>query len=228
MTRQQAGDRLLDLAADGLLVGLDFAFSLPAWYLDEQGIDTASDLWADAERLERWLGDCRPPFWGRPGCRRPDQPHWRRTELAVTPRPKSVFQIGGAGAVGTASLRGMPVLARLHKEGFAIWPFSDTTRPPGPTVVEVWPRLATGPVVKSSPAARQHWLDHPARRAAIPAPFSTYCQASADAFDAAAAALALLDGPRPPRLTDPVIGREGWIWDPARPIGVPSGHAQPR
>jgi hypothetical protein len=198
---------------------------LPAWYLDEQGIDTAADLWADADRLERWLGDCQPPFWGRPGRRRPDQLHWRRTELAVSPRPKSVFQIGGAGAVGTASLRGMPVLARLHGEGFTIWPFQPAS---GPTTVEVWPRLATGPMVKSSPAARQQWLDHPARRAAIPAPFSTYCQASADAFDAAAAALALLDSPPPPDLTDPTIRREGWIWDPARPIGVPSGHAEPR
>ena len=32
--------------------------------------------------------------------------------------PKSVFQIGGSGSVGTASLRGMPLLLRLRQAGF--------------------------------------------------------------------------------------------------------------
>jgi hypothetical protein len=250
LTRQQAGDHLLDLATTngpgGLLVGLDFGFSLPAWYLDDQGIKTAADLWADTDRLEGWLRDCQPPFWGRPGRRRPDQAHWRRTELAMTPRPRSVFQIGGAGAVGTASLRGMPVLHRLQSHGFAIWPFDPAPdRHGGPigvvgstdanagsaadaTVVEVWPRLATGPVVKSSPAARQRWLSDPIRQAAIPAPFSTWCAASADAFDAVAAALALLDSPPLPAVDDPVVRLEGWIWDPSRASGLPSGHADAR
>jgi Protein of unknown function (DUF429) len=233
MTRQQAGDRLLALAdADGLLVGLDFGFSLPAWYLDDQGIETAADLWADTERLEGWLRDCQPPFWGRPGRRRPQnengQSQWRQTELAITPRPRSVFQIGGAGAVGTASLRGMPVLHRLRSHGFAIWPFDPPNKGTKNTVAEVWPRLATGPVVKSSPAARQRWLSDPERQAAIPAPFSTMCAASADAFDAVATALALLDSPPLPVVDDPIIGREGWIWDPSRAPGLPSGHADAR
>lgn len=38
-------------------------------------------------------------------------------------RPTSGFQIGGAGAVGTGAVRGMPMLARLRAAGFAIWPF---------------------------------------------------------------------------------------------------------
>ena len=42
--------------------------------------------------------------------------------------PKSVFQIGGAGSVGTASLRGMPVLQRLREAGFAVWPFDRPER----------------------------------------------------------------------------------------------------
>jgi hypothetical protein len=234
MTRQQAGDRLLDMAAAagpaGLLVGLDFGFSLPAWFLDDQRIDTATGLWADTARLEGWLSECRPPFWGRPGCPRPDQSHWRRTELATSPRPKSVFQIGGAGAVGTASLRGMPILHRLQSHGFAIWPFDGVAEHGGQTVVEVWPRLAIGPVVKSSPAGRVQWLSDPAgaaRRGAIPAPLSALCAASADAFDAVAAALALVDSPPLPEVEDPIIRREGWIWDPDRAVGVPSGHADP-
>ena len=40
------------------------------------------------------------------------------------------FQIGGAGAVGTGSIRGMPHLLTLARNGFGIWPFS-----------EGWPRL---------------------------------------------------------------------------------------
>jgi hypothetical protein len=119
----------------------------------------------------------------------------------------------------------MPVLHRLQSHGFAIWPFN----PAGTsTVAEVWPRLATGPVVKSSPPARLQWLSDPTRQAAIPAPFSTWCAASADAFDAVAAALALLDSPPLPAVDDPIIRREGWIWDPGRAAGLPSGHADAR
>lgn len=66
-------------------------------------------------------------------------------------RPKSVFQIGGAGAVGTGSLRGMPILKRLRDAGFAVWPFD---APRWPCVVEIYPRLLTGAVNKGSAGAR--------------------------------------------------------------------------
>src|ERR1035438_6219537 len=39
--------------------------------------------------------------------------------------PKSPFQIGGAGAVGTGTLRGIPELERLHEAGFRVWPFEE-------------------------------------------------------------------------------------------------------
>jgi hypothetical protein len=56
-----------------LVVGLDFAFSLPAWYLRERGL-TARTLWAAlAEEaltptmrrlgLARWLNTPERPFW---------------------------------------------------------------------------------------------------------------------------------------------------------------------
>ncbi len=215
-SRQQAADRLI-AAGDrdpDLLVGLDFGFSLPAWFLRARRIASAAELWADVTRLESWLAACEPPFWGRPGCRRPSGPpeqHWRRTELAVTPRPKSVFQIGGAGAVGTASLRGMPVLARLRAAGFAVWPF-DEPRPP--VVAEVWPRLFAPTVVKSRRPARAAWL---AMLPGLSAPLRERAEASADAFDAVVAAIGLSGTSPPSGVPDPIAQLEGWIW------GVPFG-----
>jgi hypothetical protein len=213
-TREQAADRLI-AAADAdpdLVVGLDFGFSLPAWFLRFNGYAAVAELWSDAARLERWLADCPPPFWGRTGCRRPSGPpeqHWRRTELAVTPRPKSVFQIGGAGAVRTASLRGMPVLARLQAAGFSVWPF-DPAGPGSPVVAEVWPRLFAPTVVKSRRPEREAWL---ATLPGVPAALRSLAEASDDAFDAVVAALgmsrstALASGG-----ADPIARLEGWIW----------------
>ena len=72
-SRAEAGDQLIELAEhdDELLVGLDFGFSLPAWFLHEHGIQDVEELWQDTARLERWLTACEPPFWGRPGRRCP-------------------------------------------------------------------------------------------------------------------------------------------------------------
>jgi hypothetical protein len=104
-----------------MIVGLDFAFSFPAWFVRQQGCKTAHDLWAACEeRGEDWLSVCALPFWGLPGrmCLTDAAAHrFRQTEehapTVAGIRPKSVFQIGGAGAVGKASVRGMAMLARL-------------------------------------------------------------------------------------------------------------------
>jgi hypothetical protein len=48
-----------------------------------------------------------------------------------------VFQIGGAGAVGTDSVRGTPHLLTLAKAGFSIWPFDP---PHHLMVIEIYPR----------------------------------------------------------------------------------------
>jgi hypothetical protein len=123
-----------------LVVGLDFAFGLPEWFARRRGAGTARDVWQLVAREgESWLREPQPPFWR---ARKPpfEQPEFRRTELEIGGRgirPKSVFQLGGAGHVGTASLRGMPYLLRLA-ERFAIWPFEG---PRLPVVVEIYPRL---------------------------------------------------------------------------------------
>lgn len=211
-TREEAAARILDVAgrSPDLVVGLDFSFSLPEWWLTACGIASAPELWGDAERLEGWLAACDPPFWGRPGRRRPPGPleaGYRRTELAVSPRPRSTFQVRGAGSVGTASLRGMPVLARLRDAGMTIWPFE---RWRTPAVVEVWPRLAIGPLVKSDPAARRGWVG--SHRRMLASVVADAAAGSPDALDAAAAALDLAArcGCRPDP-DDRVVGLEGWI-----------------
>jgi guanosine-3',5'-bis(diphosphate) 3'-pyrophosphohydrolase len=202
-----------------LLVGLDFAFSLPAWFLRDHDLTTAKELWQLADReAEAWLEECAPPFWGRPGRTKPDLPsHFRRTDASMQPvggiRPKSPFQIGGGGAVGTASLRGMPMLQRLSAAGYRVWPF-DRAEPPA--VVEIYPRLLTGLVVKSSAKARADYVD--ARLPELSVRHRKIAASSEDALDAAvsavvmsreAAALTVLDA-----ATDPVELLEGRIWCP--------------
>jgi hypothetical protein len=204
-----------------LAVGFDFSFSLPSWFLTARGLATADDLWAlAAQDGETWLAECSPPFWGRSGRRRPRNPaELRATELHLRSvdgvRPKSTFQIGGAGSVGTGSVRGFPVLTRLRAAGFRIWPFHD--EPTLPVAVEVYPRVFTGAVVKSRADARREHLD--AHAPGIPSTMREVAIASEDAFDAFFTArgmsmhadeLAAL-----PSIDDGVTRLEGRVWRPA-------------
>jgi hypothetical protein len=220
-TRDEVIDDLVslrDASVNGLTVGLDFSFSLPAWFLRQQGHASVGDLWAQMAREgEGWLVACETPFWGRPGRGRPDLPaHLRQAESRARVNgigAKSTFQIGGAGAVGTGSLRGMPHLMTLRRAGFTIWPFD----PPSPwTVVEIYPRLLTGPVHKRNREARVRYLDHASWD--IPAPFRDCMDKSEDAFDTGIAAL-VMDAHAPELralvpATDPVTLLEGDIWSP--------------
>ncbi len=221
-TRTEVADHLVERAEHDreLVVGFDFSFSLPAWFLDEHGYTGAADLWDAATRDgEQWLRECRPPFWGRPGKPRPVLPeHLRRTEATLDAvggiRPKSTFQIGGAGSVGTGSIRGFPVLARLRAAGFAIWPFDAPAV--APVVVEIYPRALTGVVVKSSAAARHEYLARlePGLRGSL----HDLAVDSEDAFDAAASAIVMSRHADEllalPAVTDPVLLREGQVWMP--------------
>ena len=167
---------------------------------------------------EAWLRDCEPPFWGRAGRPRPDVPeHLRPTEAALAAvggiRPKSSFQISGAGSVGTGSVRGFPALARLQDAGFAIWPFDAPARPP--VAVEIWPRTFTGPVVKSDAIARAAYVD---RHLPELAPdLRDAAVGSEDAFDAAVSAVVMSRDEAAlrslPALDDARV--EGWVWGPS-------------
>ena len=159
-----------------------------------------------------------PPFWTTSeghALLTPEQ-KFRRTEeeaRALGSQPKSVFQLVGAGQVGRGSLYGMQALHRLAAAGFRIWPFESAA---APLLVEIFPRLLTGPVRKNSQAERERYLaDVP-----MAAEFRRRATSSEDAFDAtvsavvmAASADELLALPN-----EPTYELEGKIWHSARPL----------
>jgi hypothetical protein len=190
----------LSQADPALVVGLDFAFSLPAWFVRDRGLASARELWAVlAEEaltprmrelgLRAWMRSPEYPFWRTTeghALLEPQQRFRRAEELAreAGSAAKSAFQLVGAGQVGPGSLYGMQALHRLAHAGFRIWPFDDA-RPP--LVVEIYPRVLTGKVVKSDRRARarvvaEHFSSSPLAEAAI---------AQEDAFDAALSAVAM-------------------------------------
>jgi Protein of unknown function (DUF429) len=223
-SREQIVRRLIDTCEElpRTVIGIDFAFSFPAWFVSSSRCPDVESLWSKAADCgENWLSSCLYPFWGRPGKTKPParetQGHYRRTELEVAQlagmHPKSVFQTNGAGAVGTGSIRGMPHLRRLADAGFAIWPFHEIK---WPRVVEIWPRLLSGPVTKSRKEDRTNYVakHHPS----LPPDWQQAAEDSEDAFDAIVSAcvmnkhvqqLASLE-----KASDPTILLEGAIWAP--------------
>jgi hypothetical protein len=187
---------------------------------------------------ERWLSrecdDVR--FWGRPRRKPPefcgDDGATRMLRLADLEckvpshiadktqaakvkgiAPKSPFQIGGAGAVGTGTLRGIPFLPRLREAGFSIWPFDE---PRLPMLIEIYPRLLTGPVRKSVREERVRYLRERLLRGVLTKRALTQAEDSEDAFDAAVSAARM--GERRAefttlsRLTDDLRQLEGKVW----------------
>jgi hypothetical protein len=170
------------------------------------------ERWLDRER-EEVARDVR--FWGAPH-KRPEEfcgvglhRSMRTTDMEnkITPKmlegdperaakvkgitPKSPFQIGGSGSVGTGSLRAMPFLLRLRDAGFRIWPFENAFvagKRPAPLVVEMYTRLLTGAVKKSNEGARREYLlakrRSDASYAGLSRPVMKSALGSEDAFDA--------------------------------------------
>lgn len=178
---------------------------------------------------ERWLArECEEVarderFWGAPH-KRPAQfcgEHLHRSmrltdmDNKITPRllegdperaakvrgitPKSPFQIGGSGSVGTGSLRAMPFLLRLHEAGFRIWPFESAAlnaKAPQPLLIEMYTRLMTGAVKKSNPEARKLYLNAKKKTDTLYRNLSrdtlSKAFASEDAFDALVSVIEML------------------------------------
>ena len=213
-----------------LIVGFDFAFSLPAWYLQERQL-TPRQLWAlladealtpTMRRLGlgRWMNGPELPFWTTSEAHarlRPEQ-MFRRTENDMRlpgVQPKSVFQLVGAGQVGRGSLYGMQALHRLTGAGLRIWPFD----PPAlPLVVEIFPRVLTGPVRKNSPSERERYLGP----VPMPRNLRRLAANSEDAFDAAISAVVM--AARVEELQalpeEPGYATEGKIWAPRDPVAL--------
>jgi hypothetical protein len=254
-SRDELMEWLVEMARETprMVVGFDFSFSYPAWFLKELGITSAPEFWqlvADGQG-ERWLHrDCADVrFWGRVGSQRHgkkpaefcgEHAHrmLRRAETVLKVRaemtdplqiakiagiaPKSVFQIGGAGAVGTASLRGMPGLLRLRAAGFRIWPFDAPALKKAPVAVEMYTRLMTGAVNKSSEAARTAYLSKKRRESELYAGISRgvmmKARGSEDAFDALVSAMVMVEHRAEfaelRQTRDEVFRMEGQTWVP--------------
>lgn len=253
-TRDEVAEWLIGLAHETprMVVGFDFCFGFPEWFVrGEHGCQTGPEFWelVAREHGERWLarGHEDQRFWGKP-WKRPAEfsgeqihrmlratdidcklvAHIPAEERAARVRgitPKSVFQIGGSGSVGTASLRGMPTLLTLRSAGFRVWPFDPPQLggdDPRPLVVEMYSRLNTGAVHKSNATARRAYLDRkrsmdPAY-AALSRSVMGRALASEDAFDALVSTMVMaqrraefaeLGTPR-----DPKYRIEGWTWAP--------------
>jgi hypothetical protein len=234
-----------------MVVGFDFCFSFPEWFVRECGAASAVEFWelVAGGHGERWLAaECADGrFWGRAGAgrggKRPAEfsgellhrmlratdidcklaaliPEVERAARVRGIAPKSVFQIGGAGAVGTASLRGMAVLKHLREAGFAMWPFD---APDGrPMVVEMYTRLNTGAVRKSNALARATYLKkkcaEDAAYATLPRRVMEKARGSEDAFDALVSCMVMTarrgDFARLGTPKDSAYKVEGWTWAP--------------
>lgn len=116
--------------------------------------------------------------------------------------------------MGTGSIRGMPMLARLHQAGFHIWPFQPAELP---LVLEIYPRLFTGSVVKSSAAARTAYLHQP-RFEELPVKVLATAEGSEDAFDALCSVLGMVEHAEHlntlERHLNELTAQEGAIWNP--------------
>ena len=173
--------------------------------------------------LTRFRMPCRRERFKDSGYDDGNLPSAERAARVKGITPKSVFQIGGSGSVGTASLRGMPVLKRLRDAGFAVWPFDRPALKQGrPLVVEMYTRLNTGAVHKSNAAARAAYLLRKRREdpayTALPRRVMEKARGSEDAFDALVSCMvitarrdefAVLLQPK-----DPAYRVEGWTWAP--------------
>ncbi len=254
-TRTEVAEWLIEMAHETprMVVGFDFCFSYPAWFVrDEHGMRSAPEFWkrvVEEGHVERWLmrGAEDRRFWGKPH-KRPAEfsgehlhrmlratdidckilaeiPEAERQARVKGIAPKSVFQIGGSGSVGTASLRGFAVLLRLREAGFRVWPFDEpalTEKEPHPLVVEMYSRLNTGAVHKSNATARAAYLLKKRREDAAYAALSRgvmqKARGSEDAFDALVSTMVMAERSdsfmRLPKPRDPLHGIEGWTWAP--------------
>ena len=228
--REEIRDYLIEAAASdpNLIVGLDFAFSMPQSFvgmLRHPPIVDATELWKGIQDSwgEEWLGGTHPRFWGRvprDSASSRDQ-DLRLTESALRDRrgkpliPKSVFQTGGVGAVGTGSIRGMPILFDLHAAGFCIWPFTGP-RAARPVAVEIYPRLFIGNVRKSDPKQRREHVEQ--LLADYDRTMLNLASCSEDSFDAACSAMAMWEAVGDletlPDVGNGILRMEGIIWNP--------------
>ena len=253
-TREEVGEWLIALARETprMVVGIDCCFSFPEWFVRECGCGDLLAFWrlVASGKGEEWLHraceDRR--FWGKPH-KRPagfggegfrtmfrhadwdnkvaqamenGDPERAAKMKGIT--PKSPFQIGGSGSVGTGSLRAMAVLLRLKEAGFGVWPLEDAAlgEEPRPLLVEMYTRLMTGDVAKSNEGARKRYLALRKKEDPVFAGVSRAVmrlgEGSEDAFDALVSALEMVrhaeSFPRLRAAEEGIFRMEGNTWRP--------------
>jgi hypothetical protein len=201
--------------------------------------DNTNNRFEVADTLNARTGASPGPFWGTtstrhvtptlartkapgfPTASEPPLTEFRHTERVLHElgrRPSSMWQLAGAGSVGSQSLTAIPLLHRLRQRAASrlrVWPFDtglvdDPTRGDRGTVVvaEVWPSA-----VEVDPAL------HPVRDAAQVTALATRLAG----LDAAGRLGALFAPQVPDRIADDVLQEEGWV------LGVPgSAEADPQ
>jgi hypothetical protein len=146
------------------LTGSDSARGLHGWLAGQitDGPDNANNRFDVAAGINRRLGG-PGPFWGCPKAR--PRPHLsalktvdylalglseKRQVERENPPAKPVWQLLGAGSVGSQALLGIPVIHKLAQaSGAAVWPFEP---PRDQTLAEVYPSLLSGAVAASGDA----------------------------------------------------------------------------
>lgn len=237
-TRTAVAERLLAEIRAGrrLLVGFDFAFSLPMTTRKRLGIAAGTGMAALWDRVEAlcigepdfyaggfvdaapsglfWMRGQRPAGWDG-GLRLVD----RRARVDPGVTPESALKLIGAKQVGRAALAGMRVLAALRRElgaRIAIWP-TMRVEPGASVLVEIFPTLfrhrALGRLAKIRDATT---LDDALAAFAARAPILPLTALSDDATDALVSVAGMrhyarrADALDPP--ADPTALDEGWIF----------------
>lgn len=200
-----------------LVVGFDFGFSFPAWFVESHEDCVAVWKAVAANTIGSWRDEASPFFGTKNSAYSGQGSPMRLTDVAM--KASSVFKVSGAGSVGTGSMMGMPILARLAERGFSIWPFM---KPTLPIVVEIYPRACLiqertrripTRFSKTNPIHRRAYFT-----GQLAGPWLDLAASTEDAFDAAVSAFALWDS-RTDLESLPAIGhatlvREGIIWSP--------------
>jgi hypothetical protein len=249
-TRQTAAAWVLERLSlkRRLLVGFDFAFSMP---FEEQvgflagrapGIEDVFDLWEAVEQASSashdfgcgaFLDDPRysPLYWNR----RIRPADWiarqRRTEVdcgrETSTYPQSVFKAHGPSQVCKASLTGIRVLRHIRERGgaaVAIWPFEPMNECKS-VMVEIYPTLFR----KRAPSGNKKVKTAEVLNAALVSLRSDRVEEIAvltdhdtDALISAAGLRYLVNnGWVAGPISDPIVMREGWIMG-VPPFGLPS------
>ncbi len=148
------------------LTGQDSARALHGWLADRisDAPDNANNRFDVAASINRHLsgpGNAWGPFWGCPKARPvPGLPSLKTVDYVAlgleekrlvereNPPAKPVWQLLGAGSVGSQALLGIPVVHRLAQtHDAAVWPFE---APRDLTLAEVYPSLLAAAVTGSA------------------------------------------------------------------------------